>query len=260
MVGRSMGGANGSTRVLALLGLWAVAAFAAAPTAPRGLVCLTQHYAVRAEQRDGGWVAVLPDGGAIAWDDGKTKTLDEKLEHPDVEDVFSMPYRSGTIRPVSAPDDDPGRVRLDEVFKATYGATHDTVDVVDVTFLGQKLKVHRKVVPRFAAVEARLKEAVAKDAKLSPFLQGIGGTFNWRNIAGTDRPSAHSWGVSMDINVKRSHYWRWAKDATVTWKNEIPQVIVDAFESQGFIWGGRWYHYDTMHFEYRPELLDPGCL
>ncbi|MEJ2663631.1 MAG: M15 family metallopeptidase, partial [Spirochaetia bacterium] len=27
------------------------------------------------------------------------------------------------------------------------------------------------------------------------------------------------------------------------------------FEKYGFIWGGKWYHYDTMHFEYRPELL-----
>jgi len=27
------------------------------------------------------------------------------------------------------------------------------------------------------------------------------------------------------------------------------------FERHGFIWGGRWWHYDTMHFEYRPELL-----
>ena len=26
-------------------------------------------------------------------------------------------------------------------------------------------------------------------------------------------------------------------------------------ERHGFIWGGNWYHYDTMHFEYRPELL-----
>jgi D-alanyl-D-alanine carboxypeptidase len=25
--------------------------------------------------------------------------------------------------------------------------------------------------------------------------------------------------------------------------------------SYGFIWGGKWYHYDTMHFEYRPELM-----
>jgi hypothetical protein len=250
-----MGGANGSTRVLALGALCAGAALAAAPSPPPGLRCLARHYAVTAELRDGGWAAVLPDGGAIAWDDGKKKTLDEKLEHPDVEDVFSMPYRIGPIRPVTAPDEDPGRVRLDALFKATYGATPETVDVVDVIFLSQKLKVHRKVAPKFAAVEARLTEAVSKDAELGPYLQGIGGTFNWRNIAGTDRPSAHSWGVSMDINVKRSHYWRWSKDAAITWKNEIPQAIVDAFEAQGFIWGGRWYHYDTMHFEYRPELL-----
>ena len=31
--------------------------------------------------------------------------------------------------------------------------------------------------------------------------------------------------------------------------------IVDIFERHGFIWGGKWYHYDTMHFEHRPELL-----
>ena len=31
-------------------------------------------------------------------------------------------------------------------------------------------------------------------------------------------------------------------------------------EKHGFIWGGRWYHYDTMHFEYRPELLVPACI
>mgnify|MGYP002637708491 CR=1 FL=1 len=30
--------------------------------------------------------------------------------------------------------------------------------------------------------------------------------------------------------------------------------------SNGFIWGGRWFHYDTMHFEYRPELLHPVCV
>jgi hypothetical protein len=29
--------------------------------------------------------------------------------------------------------------------------------------------------------------------------------------------------------------------------------IVDIFERRGFVWGGKWYRYDTMHFEYRPE-------
>ena len=46
---------------------------------------------------------------------------------------------------------------------------------------------------------------------------------------------------------------------TPAWKNQIPQAIVDAFEAEGFAWGGRWYHYDTMHFEWRPELRDPRC-
>ncbi len=41
------------------------------------------------------------------------------------------------------------------------------------------------------------------------------------------------------------------------WRNAIPLEIVAAFERRGFIWGGRWAHYDTMHFEYRPELLLP---
>ena len=37
--------------------------------------------------------------------------------------------------------------------------------------------------------------------------------------------------------------------------NQIPIQIVRIFEKHGFIWGGFWYHFDTMHFEYRPELL-----
>ena len=32
-------------------------------------------------------------------------------------------------------------------------------------------------------------------------------------------------------------------------------AVIDTFEKYGFIWGRKWYHYDAMHFEYRPELL-----
>jgi hypothetical protein len=64
----------------------------------------------------------------------------------------------------------------------------------------------------------------------------------------------------MDINTKHSHYWQWVCDCTdenkiLAYRNAIPQGIVDIFEKHGFIWGGKWYHYDTMHFEFRPELV-----
>jgi hypothetical protein len=34
-----------------------------------------------------------------------------------------------------------------------------------------------------------------------------------------------------------------------------PAALVRAFERQGFVWGGKWLFFDTMHFEYRPEIL-----
>jgi hypothetical protein len=227
---------------------------------PKPLQCLQRYYAVHGEREANRWVLRLPDGNAIPYDDGRQKSFEQKLAHPDVRDAFSVPYRAGPIRPVTEPDEDPGRIRLDPVFAATYGQTRAQVDVVPIDFLGHRLLVHRKVAPAFQRVAARLAPLVAADPALRPFLRGLGGTFVWRNIAGTSRPSAHSYGVSLDLNVERSYYWRWQRPpAPLRWRNRTPQAIVDAFEAEGFIWGGRWYHYDTMHFEYRPELLDPGC-
>jgi hypothetical protein len=34
-----------------------------------------------------------------------------------------------------------------------------------------------------------------------------------------------------------------------------PSVVVEIFEKHGFVWGGKWYHFDNMHFEYRPEII-----
>jgi hypothetical protein len=233
---------------------------ASGETPPPALACLSKWYPVEPVRENGAWMARLPGGKTYAFDDGRTKSFEEKLDAPDLEDTFSIPYRVGPITPVMRENEDPGRIRFEPLFHATYGASQAQVDVVGIEFLGQKLKVHRKVAPVFARVEKRLEAVLKKEPALRPFLTNMGGTFNWRKIANTNRQSAHSYGVSIDLNVARSHYWEWAKPKTpVRWENRIPQVIVDAFEAEGFIWGGRWYHYDTMHFEYRPELLDPAC-
>ncbi|MHC6204140.1 M15 family metallopeptidase [Breznakiellaceae bacterium SP9] len=104
-------------------------------------------------------------------------------------------------------------------------------------------------------IDKKLEEVIAALDVLGPeyqkYLIPPGGTFNYRPVAGTGRLSAHSFGIA----VAPSHYWQWEAKGAAEYTNSIPYRIVEIFEEQGFIWGGKWYHFDTMHFEYRPELL-----
>ena len=134
--------------------------------------------------------------------------------------------------------------------------------LVDVDFVGQNVKFHRRAAAALSRVSTKLKQLVAATPSLGTYVNGeLGGTFAWRPIANTTRMSVHSYGAAIDLVMAKSNYWEWEKTprGQLTWRNQIPQAIVDAFEAEGFAWGGRWYHYDTMHFEYRPELFDPAC-
>jgi hypothetical protein len=84
----------------------------------------------------------------------------------------------------------------------------------------------------------------------------LGGGFNWRPIAGTESLSAHSFGIAIDLNPDLGGYWKWDKGDASDMKRRIdyPAEIISIFEKHGFVWGGKWYHFDLMHFEYRPEL------
>lgn len=226
---------------------------------PAPLACLARHYRVVPSFKDGAWFGLLPDGTLWPFDDGKNKSFEQRLEKPDLKDIFFIPYRQGPIRAVDREDDDPGRIRVDALFAATYGGAHASKEQVRVKFLGLPARVHRRIEPALARVAKRLAENREKDPSLVPFLRRLSGGFSDRTIAGTDRTSAHAWGIAIDLDKSMSDYWRWRKGSPLHWRNRIPQSIVDAFESEGFIWGGRWYHYDTMHFEYRPELFGPPC-
>ena len=230
---------------------------------PPGLSCLGKYYVGKPAMVDGGWGWQLPDGGTIPWDDGRPKSADEQPETPDLEELFATPYVPGPILPVSGEGEieDPGRVRVEQLFLATYGSTRD--DVLDhlgkIKFFGVRFRFHEKALPALERVVVRLEAALKDNPKWLPFFTDIGGTWQWRTIARSKSLSTHSWGIAIDLNVERGYYWRNEPEAKRVWKNSVPQAIVDAFEAEGFIWGGRWFHYDTMHFEYRPELLDARC-
>ena len=215
---------------------------------PAPLACITKYYGGSARREEGGaWSLVLDDGTSVPYS-------------PDVEDLYEIVYPTGTIQPITQVDFDPGRVRIDSLMLSTYGKTAADVQhaIVSVRLGGKWFGVHQKIAQPLKRVAARLEKL--HDASLARFFESPGGTFNWRKIAGTDELSMHAWAIAIDLDTARSHYWRNERqDRPLVWKNSYPQSIVDAFEAEGFIWGGRWYHFDTMHFEYRPELLDASC-
>ena len=140
--------------------------------------------------------------------------------------------------------------------------------IEQITFLGRPLRVHHRLKEPLKRVEARINAASETDPTLKPFIAEINqlDAYYWRLIAGTNRKSFHSLGIAVDILPKdlrgKAIYWSWTKDKNPDWmltpladRWMPPQSVIDIFEDEGFIWGGKWGIWDNMHFEYRPELI-----
>lgn len=207
------------------------------------------------------------DGTKMPYDDGRgEKTHRQKLENADLEEQMEQPYPQGENYPSPPPlDFEPSRIRNDVFFKKMYGENPEAVrqHLAPVIWLpkssGQRLFITaiNQVNQHLQAISNELDQL---PPHLKRFVDHPAGTFNWRMISEERRLSPHSFGIAIDLNVATSDYWLWKASATgepTGYQNRIPMKIIGIFEKHGFIWGGKWYHYDTMHFEYRPELLTP---
>jgi flavodoxin len=137
-----------------------------------------------------------------------------------------------------------------------------------IDFLGRRVQIHQNIAAPLGRVDARIQELAKTDTEIPLWLdklESITG-WNWRNIAGSESRSFHSYGAAVDLLMKAQAgmetYWQWTSAKGIDWRTvpaeklqKPPSAVIRAFEEQGFIWGGRWSRYDTMHFEYHPELL-----
>jgi hypothetical protein len=140
--------------------------------------------------------------------------------------------------------------------------------VKTIRFLGRDVLVHYSILEELALIE----ECINAEAKVNPqvrqWISNITNisAWNWRNIADVQSRSFHSYGAAIDIQSKiqrgEETYWLWTSQKGVDWwavpyQNRLhpPDAVVKIFESYGFVWGGKWLFYDTMHFEYRPEVF-----
>jgi hypothetical protein len=212
------------------------------------------------------------DGADLVWRDGTRmplsdgqphKSFEEMLRHGSILDQISLPYPA--VPTALAGNGDPGRVRNRAFFDKMYGDCwrgEVMPRLAPVVWLprswGRTIEA-----TSVNGVTTRLQEISEELEALPPALRRYayppGGAYNCRAVADTGAPSMHSWGAAIDINPAHSDYWLWHRAERAA-ADRIPPEIVDIFERHGFIWGGKWSHYDTMHFEYRPELLNTAPL
>ncbi len=142
--------------------------------------------------------------------------------------------------------------------------------IQEINFMGYPLKIHEVLVPALRKIEAELNTEINQYGKIYiqnffDQLEQIGG-FYWRNILHSQIKSAHSYGTGLDLIPSDAHgkasYWLWLRDENPDWYTlpydqrwTIPTDIVEIFENNGFVWGGKWRYFDTFHFEYRPDLI-----
>ena len=210
----------------------------------------------------------LKNGTVFPYRTSSSKTTwDEKINNADLETQLSQSYDSGGIDTPPSYLFDPGRLRYQPLFQALYGKDKPSIEKNLVTIEWPTLKGNRKLrVNRSEGVDKKLFAIGQEIAKL-PHSDRIwaegAATYEYRVIKDTDRLSMHSFGIAVDLAPSKTQYWKGEatrETAKIGYKNTMPLSIVRIFEKHGFIWGGRWYHYDTMHFEYRPELLAPKCV
>jgi len=187
-------------------------------------------------------------------------------ESPPSPSGFS-PEQIEALRERGSPHSRAQRLDVHRGFQAALygGSTRREIEALQrrVQFLGFRVTVHRDIAEALARVEAEIRQWPGAEDFIAT-LGSIAG-YSWREIAGTQRMSFHSWGLAVDILPRsraRPIFWQWERDRGAEWMliplesrwNPPPQVV-EAFKRQGFIWGGKWVFFDNMHFEFRPELL-----
>lgn len=237
------------------------------------------------EFRGGEW-ALQMDGRWFYWAEGRLLPHEHRGRWQDFVSIrfynYDLgPYRDREFTPeqeerlrnrMNSFNND-GRLRFNAFLDTLYGiqSRSDAERIMQtIDFLGHRTRVHPLVVTPLKRVEERLRRAILVEGETREFVRDLAQVhgYNWRNIAGTARRSYHSYGIAVDLLPRHFHqryaYWRWAVNSGVEewWKLPaesrwlIPQTVIDAFEAEGFIWGGKWLSFDNIHFEYRPEVIE----
>lgn len=111
----------------------------------------------------------------------------------------------------------------------------------------QRVTIHKKCAPSLQKILANLWEFAKHDQSVidNSGVSIYGGCYNFRRMRSGFRLSMHAYACAIDLDPARNG-----------WKDPTPRFlqfpwVVDAFEDEGWVWGGRWSEKsrDGMHFQ-----------
>ncbi len=219
-----------------------------------------------AEEQDGDIVFII-NGRKIYYCGGKMLSEANLERAEDFSSIF-FDYKKGEINSLPSFRELPRRSSdfLDSMFGRSEREIRKHCRLI--SFLGHKAFLNDICVDAIKKVEKQILESARRDRDVEKYLKDIKIVYSFlkKEVVGSDNMSYHSYGLAVDI-VPESYngkhvYWKWSRVYNDRWYEiplgrrwSPPQPVIDAFEKNGFIWGGKWYHFDTIHFEYRPEIL-----
>jgi hypothetical protein len=224
------------------------------------------------EYLDDDWT-MLVNGKLFYFANGRflPEELRDKWEDYIPYDFYPYPWQGTEAERQAAFKDPVYSIGSSFLFDALFNSPSedDSWDLqVKYSFLGVKMLVHSDIKPILDMVALQIRGAALSEPAIGEWMAELATTpptygWNWRSIAGTRRRSNHSYGTAIDLLPRdlkgRSTYWLWDKGKKKNKKDAVyylpPETVIKIFEDYGFIWGGKWDLTDTMHFEYRPEML-----
>ena len=202
---------------------------------------------------------ILKNDKKIIYDDKKEKDEVAKISQADIQDTLEVIYPLGSINEV-VDGINPGRRRAYDFLDSIYGLNQNEIErnlAIFSTSCGNILfNKNAKAGDCLKKSLNKAKDIATNDSRVNDFIFPISGSYNYRVIQDTGRLSPHAYGIAIDLNRNDLDYWKWVDKSKGSKRIEVyPKELVKAFESNGFIWGGKWEKFDILHFEYRPEII-----
>lgn len=118
------------------------------------------------------------------------------------------------------------------------------------------IRIHRKCADSLARVLDDIWQRCGRSqAEIDRIgMSTYGGSYNFRNKRGASSLSMHAYGCAVDFDP--------ARNALGNHKPAMDRRVIEAFEREGWEWGGHWSRPDGMHFQAartreKPKRLAP---